>query len=170
VLTDLEGRIDMVIDGGPAAVGVESTVVDLTGDEPTILRPGAVTLEMLREVLPGVRHAAATARPGDQAMPAPGMLSKHYAPRAPLTLYRGDRARATSAIEADARAAAAAGQRVGILEADDTTAARLYAALRELDERGVDVILACDLADDTGISRAVRDRLRRAAARIVDLP
>jgi L-threonylcarbamoyladenylate synthase len=170
VLTDLEGRIDMVIDGGPTHVGVESTVVDLTGDTPTILRPGAVTLEMLREILPNVRYPTRESRSDDQAMPAPGMMSRHYAPRAPLTLYRGDRSRAASLLEADARAAAGAGQKVGILDGDDTTAARLYAALRELDERGVDVILACDLPDDTGISRAVRDRLLRAAAHIVDVP
>ena len=100
-------------------------------------------------------------------MRSPGLLSKHYAPRAPLTLYRGDPGRTAAALEADARRERAAGHSVGILADADITAPRLYAALRELDAAGVDLILGRDLPDDEGLSRAVRDRLLRAAARIV---
>jgi L-threonylcarbamoyladenylate synthase len=183
VLHDLAGRIDMIIDGGPTTVGVESTVLDLTGRDPMILRPGAVTIEMLRECLPNVRQASSAAL--DSASPrSPGLLTKHYAPRAPLTLYEGPRApeRLAGVIgEATVR-----GQEVGVLTprehlerftafgvrvADlgpstdpEAMAARLYAALRELDASGVDAIFA--LAPDVteGLGAALRDRLRRAAA------
>ena len=99
VLDDLNGRIDIVVDGGPTNLGIESTVVDLTGDVPVVLRPGAVTLEMLRKVVPTatmrdtlLENPASTG--GDAgslaaSMPSPGMLDKHYSPRAPMTLYEG---------------------------------------------------------------------------------
>ena len=167
VLEDLDGRIDLVIDGGATQVGLESTVVDLTTERPTILRPGAITIEMLREVAPGVRHREAAAVDEGQAQPSPGLLSKHYAPRAPLTLYRGIATRVAQAIEEEARRATAAGQKVGILAGEDLAAARLYAALRELDAQQVDRILAADTPDVGGISGAIRDRLSRAAARVV---
>ncbi len=196
VLADLDGRIDMVIDGGSTQVGVESTVLDLTGTVPTVLRHGAVTIEMLRAVLPEVQAQVAM-RPdtsaGD-AMRSPGLLSTHYAPRTPLTLYRGDPARARAALVAAARelsghgsrvavlafAEAAAGLRhavagsstptaiveVGSLRDIATVARRLYAALREADALGADVILMCDVVDGDGLAAAIRDRLQRAAARI----
>jgi L-threonylcarbamoyladenylate synthase len=183
VLADLDGRIDLVVDGGAATVGVESTVVDLTRDVPTVLRPGAVTLEMLREVLPQVRmRAASETASGAEPMASPGLLSRHYSPRAPLTLYEGQPAAVVARLAADARAKSAQGQQVAILAADDDrldgltvvrvglasdlpgVAARLYAALRELDAAGTDVILARGFPADTGIGVAIQDRLRRAAA------
>ena len=106
VLQDLEGRIDIVLDGGPTTVGVESTVLDLTTSRPMVLRPGAVTLEMLRELLPDVelrgdtgQHSEADTGP----LPSPGLLTQHYAPRVPMTLYEG--AHATARMIDDARAA-----------------------------------------------------------------
>ena len=190
VLDDLAGRIDMVIDAGPTPVGVESTVLDLTVDPPVVLRPGAITVEMLRTVIPAVGLGAVGGATGDGApMASPGLLSKHYAPRAPMTIYRGEPAAVTSALQAGVRAAVGKGQRVGVLVAagdvsalsdlsavigalgleDDAerTAARLYAALRELDAARVDLILARDIARDDGLWRAVRDRLHRAAARVI---
>lgn len=165
VLEDLDGRIDLVLDGGRTQVGVESTVLDLSGEAPEVLRPGAVTLEMLRPLLPGVRLRASTTEHGPQR--SPGLLSKHYSPRAPLTLYEGPPDRVLERMRADADAAQAAGRRVAVLVPDDdaaVTAARLYAALREFDAAGVDEILA-RLPDATGgLSHAVADRLRRAAA------
>lgn len=188
VLQDLAGRIDMVLDGGQTDVGIESTVLDLCGPVPTVLRPGAVTIAMLRELLPGVvaREASRDARDG--AMPSPGLLTRHYAPRAPFTLYEGaDHARVCARILAAARVALGQGQRVGVLAADedvtaltaepalhvvtlgslyalDTVAARLYAALRELDAAGLDVILGHGFPAGGGMGLAVRDRLRRAAS------
>jgi L-threonylcarbamoyladenylate synthase len=192
VLQDLDGRIDIVVDGGPTLVGVESTVLDLTSPEPTVLRPGAVTLEMLRAVLPVVHLRSATAAEG-AAMPSPGLLERHYAPRAPLTLYEGDTPGVLERLARDARAEATDGRLVGLMLADEdrratalhdlpTTihvatvgpasnlaaiAARLYAALRELDSAGVDVILARGFPTDTGLGLALQDRLRRAAGRTI---
>jgi L-threonylcarbamoyladenylate synthase len=191
VLEDLDGRIDMLLDGGPTFVGVESTVLDLTQDPPVVLRPGAVTLEALRAIVPDVAsRAPAPAASG--AMPSPGLLARHYAPRTPLTLYEGDAATTGAALLAAVREALAAGRRVGVLatreQADalrglpvviaelgserdaGQVASRLYAALRELDAAQLDVILAPDLPQKEGLWRAVRDRLRRAAAQPASTP
>ena len=191
VLQDLDGRIDLVLDGGTTTVGVESTVLDLSQDPPAILRPGAVTLEMLRELVPGVVRRETTATPRE-AMPSPGLLTKHYSPRTPLVLYEGERGRVIQRIHEDARSALLRGTSVGVLAAEgdalgrdhpaergkgawkvvycgserdlSTVAARLYDALRELDTAGVDVIFARSFPDDTGLGVAIQDRLRRAAA------
>jgi L-threonylcarbamoyladenylate synthase len=187
VIHDLNGRIDMVLDGGATDVGVESTVVDVTVDPPQVLRPGAITLEALQRIVPGVRIAS----PSDpnMSMSSPGLLAKHYAPRAPLTLYRGSAGAAREALVVAARAAIARRQRVGVLatigDADlldgipvvvaslgpdddaERAAERLYCALRELDIANVDVILAREAPHDQGLWRALRDRLRRAAADVV---
>jgi L-threonylcarbamoyladenylate synthase len=182
VLADLDGRIDLVLDGGATTVGIESTVLDLTGADPIVLRPGAVTEEMLRDLLPGVRGRDARAVEAGAAMRSPGLLPVHYAPRAPLTLYEGEPRAVIARLTADARHARERGERVGILAADedrldaadvvrvgsaadlDTVAARLYAALRELDARGVDRILARGFEHRGGLGTALQDRLRRAAA------
>ena len=185
VMHDLEGRIDMVIDGGPTEVGVESTVLDLTPDVPTVLRPGAVTIEMLRELLPNVRHTTVPGADLDVGpLPSPGMLSKHYSPKAPLTLYEGPRA--VERLAGVVGEATVRGQEVGVLvprehtqrfaafgvrvadlgPSDDPAAmaSRLYAALRELDSAGLDAIFALGIDGEGGLSAALRDRLRRAAA------
>jgi L-threonylcarbamoyladenylate synthase len=173
VLADLDGRIDIVLDGGPTQVGVESTVLDLSGDVPQVLRPGAVTVDMLRLLLPTVRlrdDAASAAGPHR----SPGLLAKHYSPRAPLTLYEGAPERVLERMRIDREAAEAAGRRIGLLETDDDAAqmaTRLYAALRELDAAGVDEIFARLPPATGGLSEAVADRLRRAAAgRVVRCP
>ncbi|MGE0591071.1 MAG: L-threonylcarbamoyladenylate synthase [Vicinamibacterales bacterium] len=209
VLDDLADRIDMVLDAGATDVGVESTVLDLTTDPPRILRPGAVSLEQLREVVPGVARRepvpagaasadtawAVNVAPGTaaaSAMPSPGMLSRHYAPRTPLTLVTGAPAEGGARLRALVEASLASGHRVGVLAYDpdlawcracgvqvagigpDTdpafVARRLYGALRELDAAGLDVLFVRDLAASDGLGPAVRDRLRRAAVRIVPAP
>jgi len=165
VLEDLDGRIDMVIDGGATQVGVESTVLDLSGDVPEVLRPGAVTIDMLRSLVPNVRLRGATQAAGAQR--SPGLLSRHYSPRAPLTLYEGPAASVLDRIRKDIEAAEASGRRVGLLLPDDDAAvmaARLYAALREFDADGVDEIFARLPQATDGLSEAIADRLRRAAA------
>jgi L-threonylcarbamoyladenylate synthase len=181
VLQDLDGRIDIVIDGGATSVGVESTVLDLTADVPTVLRPGAITIEMLRELLPNVRDRA-DLQVGP--MRSPGMLSKHYSPKAPLTLYEGPRA--VERLAGVVGEAIVRGQEVGVLvprehaarfqafgirvadlgSSDDVAvmAARLYAALRELDRPGIDAIFALGIEGNEGLRSALRDRLHRAAA------
>ncbi len=189
VLQDLDGRIDLVIDGGPTNVGIESTVLDLSHGRPRILRPGAVTASMLREVLAVDEDAPALAAGGP--MPSPGLLLKHYSPRAPLTVYEGPRAAVDARLTRDALAQLDAGHRVALLlavedeplvsrtwplqpsrleirylgAADDAqqVAAGLYAALRDLDAVPVDLILARSFPGE-GLGRAVADRMRRAAA------
>ena len=190
VLEDLDGRIDMVLDGGATDVGVESTVLDLTVDPPVVLRPSALSLEALRAIVPSV-----TTRSGrvvaDEGLPfaSPGLLSKHYAPRAHVTLYRGATAKVRDALRLAARDVLVTGKRVGILTTQDETealrdlgvvlvevgprsdenaiAARIYAALRECDAAGVDVVLAHDITRKDGLWRAIGDRLRRAATSVV---
>jgi len=191
VAADLDGRIDLILDGGPTAIGVESTVLDLTGPVPLVLRPGAVTIEMLRELLPdvGARGLASPAPDERQGMASPGLLARHYAPRTPLVLY-GRRDDDLRSLVREARAALDDGRAVGLLvttddratlaalgaplpalrvcELGDATdlagvAARLYAALRELDVAGLDRILAVELPATGGLAAAIADRLRRAA-------
>jgi L-threonylcarbamoyladenylate synthase len=185
VLEDLGGRIDAIVDGGPSPVGVESTIVDLSEQEPRLLRPGGLAAEAIEAVLgqPLLPAVAAV------APRAPGMLATHYAPRTPLVLVAGpaDAARARLAGELDQ--ALAAGRRVGLLLLDedhalrvpgivaepvgssfepDGVAARLFDGLRALDRAGLDVLFARDMADPTtGIGRALADRLRRAAQRVI---
>lgn len=189
VLDDLAGRIDLVVDGGPTDVGVESTVLDLSSEVPTILRPGAVSLEMLRKVLAHVEQRSPNT-PVRGAMPSPGMLERHYAPRAPLTVYDGEPSDAVARLVRDACASIAQGHRVGIMAADEdrgslaeverhgsraivmylgstqdlaTVASRLYAAMRELDASAVDRILVRGFSGEDGLAVAIRDRLRRAS-------
>jgi L-threonylcarbamoyladenylate synthase len=192
VLADLDGRIACVLDGGPCAVGVESTVLDLTTTPPCVLRPGGVSLEALREVMPNVTLAPHLAAPDvppaaeAEHAPArsPGQLERHYAPRARLEVWDGQGAEALAAVLANARVALAAGERVGALVPDQEAAAladagvqvvalgpvddlaeiarRLYAGLRTLDEQAVDRIF-CHTFGQAGLGLALRDRLRRAA-------
>jgi L-threonylcarbamoyladenylate synthase len=189
VLEDLDGRIDMVVDGGSTPVGVESTVLDLTGRVPIVLRFGAVSLLELRAVVPDVDVGARGVGSDMSPQPSPGMLSKHYAPRTPLVLYEGDREAVLEQLTMDARAAVSRGKWVGIIAADadavspatanvrvvrlgpETDAAeiakRLFAAFRELDAVGVDLILVRSFPAEDGLGMAVQDRLRRAAIQIV---
>lgn len=137
-----------VLDGGPCDVGVESTIVDLTGPA-ALLRPGGVPVEAIEAVIGPVRRGGATA--------APGNLAAHYAPRARLV--------ATDDPDGEAARHRALGRRVEILRAREPVAYAnaLYAALRALDARAPDVIVA-EWAATGGLGDAVNDRLRRAAA------
>jgi L-threonylcarbamoyladenylate synthase len=185
VLADLGGRIDIILDGGATTVGLESTVIDLAHRPPTVLRPGAVDPEALRAVVPNVGTRRRAVGHGGTRMPSPGMLPKHYAPATPLTLFEGDRAAAIAEIVRTAQRHVDRGQSVAVLafaedleqlrglrvhvldlgnEADPpAVASRLYAALREGDELGVDVILIRNITNDHPLSTAIQDRLRRAA-------
>ncbi|HST88599.1 MAG TPA: L-threonylcarbamoyladenylate synthase [Ktedonobacterales bacterium] len=187
VLADLDGRIDCVLDAGPCAVGVESTVLDLTVNPPRILRPGGVTLEALCTIIPDVRGPAETTEATANSMAvarAPGQMERHYAPRTRLIVFDGEGGKALNAIRREAVAALARGERVGALLPDEEAGAlaglavtvaalgssadlgaisrRLYAALRELDERRLDLILAHTFGRE-GLGLALWDRLRRAA-------
>ncbi len=175
VLEDLDGRIDAVIDSGETTLGLESTVVDICAEPPTLYRPGMVTFEQIQALCPSL----VAYRDGASALQAsPGLGLKHYSPRARVILLE--------AADPDnllplATQLQAAGETVGLmlpsnlrmpapylvfpwgdLEDAETLARRLFAGLRELDAAGATVIV-CPLPEDKGLGVAIRDRLIRAA-------
>jgi L-threonylcarbamoyladenylate synthase len=169
----LDGRVDLILDGGPTAGGLESTVLDLTVDPPRVLRPGLVTIAQLEGVLGAIDWNEASRNRGGPAR-SPGLMERHYAPRAKLQCV--DRKSAAVVQEL-----LTIGNRVGWLRlrpsADvpegivvidmpsdaDTYAAQLYAALHELDDAGVNEIVV-DLPPQGDAWLAIHDRLRRASA------
>ena len=161
VLDELDGRIDLVLDGGPTTLGIESTVVDLTGAVPELLRPGGVTLEDLRDALGEVRHRERVAAPESEAATSPGQFLRHYAPTTPLVLVDGGpelRGELIAALGERGREAAPVD-----LPLDPAHAAReLYARLRAADAADV-AVLVVSMAIPEGLGRAVNDRLYRAA-------
>lgn len=177
VLTDLSGRIDAVLDGGACPVGIESTVLDLTGDTPTILRPGTVTREDLEDVLQ--THVAESGFDAERPR-APGMKYRHYAPRAELIVFAArPEEEMRILLSNNLAAAAASGRRAGLLaparfrscgdaafrDLGDGTAVdyarHLYAGLRALDAAGVDLIFIPGIPP-AGIGLAVMNRLAKA--------
>ncbi|HHV78808.1 MAG TPA: threonylcarbamoyl-AMP synthase [Firmicutes bacterium] len=188
VLEDLEGRIDVVLDGGPTGIGVESTVLDITSTPAVVLRPGGVTLEQLQEVLGenSVKLHEAVLHPSrsPKKVTSPGMKYKHYAPRAEVLLVSGNLPDVVRRVTQLAYEMAAAGKKVGILACAETAhlyppefkvlqtgsrdaleevAASLFSRLREFDELGMDVIVA-EAYPEKEMGVAVMNRLIRAAA------
>lgn len=175
VLAGLGGRIDLILDGGPTPGGIESTVLDLTGTPPRVLRPGLVTPADIEHVIGLVLRPPAQTSAVSGPQRSPGMLGRHYAPRVPLDCVSEEQAGGCVA------AWHAQGRRVGWLTfapPDAGTAdvlmlqmpadpaaygARLYDALHALDAAGVDRIVV-SLPPDTEEWLAIRDRLRRAAS------
>lgn len=188
VADELAGRVDLILDGGACAQGVESTVVSVVGDTVSILRLGATTVEQITHALPGVtvHLAGPTSDPGNAsgrqagetrdasgpnaALPSPGMTDRHYAPRTPLRLV-------------DTPSATPPGGRWGLIALGDVSrleggfaearslsttgdlaeaAANLFAVMRELDGLGLEGIVAVGVPDE-GLGRAINDRLRRAS-------
>jgi L-threonylcarbamoyladenylate synthase len=166
VLEGLGGRIAAILDCGPCSVGVESTVLDLSGPQPHLLRPGGVPLEA---IVARIGPVALGAPPADAAAPrAPGQLASHYAPRLPVRL-EATLVGADEALLAFGAPLAGAGAMFNLSPGGDTTeaAARLFAGLRSLDALGAREGLrgiAAMAVPDTGLGRAINDRLRRAAA------
>jgi L-threonylcarbamoyladenylate synthase len=179
VLDDLDGRIDAVLDGGPTAVGVESTVLDPTQTPMVLYRPGAVTADMLTAATgcPVTVYAPPITTTAPEGLPSPGVGIRHYAPRARLLLFHPT-ADVLGAMRA--RLGNTTGK-LGILLPDNwpalpgavvfpwgswsdqaSLAHRLFAGLRDLDAAGVDVIL-CPLPAGEGVAPALRDRLEKAA-------
>lgn len=183
VAEDMDGRIEMIIDGGDVELGLESTIVDLTAGNPVILRPGYITVQMLEEVLGDVEEDAAMMRDDSgQAPRAPGMKYRHYAPRGDLTIVAGEEERVVEYINAqiDARreyniktgvmsTAASAGQyhadvcrSVGDRKDEASIARELYRVLREMDDENVEMIYA-EAFDAFGLGQAIMNRLLKAA-------
>lgn len=182
VLEDLEGRVDIVLDAGPVTIGLESTIVDVTQSPPVILRPGGLPLEALRAFAPDIAVQARFLEADSETAAAPGQFLRHYAPRAVLEVFDGPRVEVLAAMRARADDWSRQGKSVGVLALDEdagafaemaverlgpedvlaTAGQRLFAALRALDDRSVDVILA-RLPEPAGLGLAIRDRLYRAA-------
>ncbi|NLW21218.1 MAG: threonylcarbamoyl-AMP synthase [Clostridiales bacterium] len=178
VLDDLEGLIPLVLDGGPSQVGLESTVVDVTGGHPRILRPGAVTPEMIAMAVGECQVADAVMRQlaPQEAAPSPGMRHRHYAPRARMTLVEGPPEAArerllrlaqgrddTWVLALEGLLPRTPGLQLRSLGRDAREAAhRLFHLLREADQQGVRQIYAQTLPRD-GLGLAVMNRLARAA-------
>ncbi|MDE0172966.1 MAG: L-threonylcarbamoyladenylate synthase [Defluviicoccus sp.] len=160
VVETLGDAIDLVIDDGPCTVGIESTVVDLGGETPALLRPGGLPAEEI-EALTGP-----LARPGDPDTPrSPGQLASHYAPALPLRIGGGDpeHGEALLSFGPDTPSGAAVERNLSPSGNPVEAAANLFAALHALDRSGCTGIVAMPVPE-TGLGRAIMDRLRRAAA------
>lgn len=156
VADDLGDAVDLILDGGPCPIGVESTIVDVTGDTPLLLRPGGVTREAIESEI------GSLGTPDDASVRAPGMLASHYAPRAPLRLNAQDAApgEVLLAFGPDAPAGA-----VNLSASGDLVeaAANLFAMLRDLDDAEPGAIAVMPVPEH-GLGVAINDRLARAAA------
>ncbi|MDR2708304.1 MAG: threonylcarbamoyl-AMP synthase [Nitrososphaerota archaeon] len=187
VYTDLNGKIDAILDGGPTNIGVESTVLDLSIDPPLLLRPGATTFEDIQAILPNVllHHSIINSEQNVDIKQArsPGMLHKHYAPNAEMLLIDGAIQDIISKITTLAEQYRREGKKIGILATDetqkeyatmntvksmgsrlnlDTIANNLFKKLREFNESPVDIILAESVPTD-GMGLAIMNRLQKAS-------
>lgn len=183
VFEDMDGRIDMILDGGEVGIGLESTIIDLTVTPPQILRPGYITEAMLTRVL-GQVDTDKTILDGDcgEAPKAPGMKYRHYAPKGEMTIVTGKEERVVQYINEQTALLKEKGRKVGVIgsqemldqyEADvvknigsrtdeDTIAKNLYRVLREFDDEGVEIIYSEGFAN-SGMGQAIMNRLLKAA-------
>ena len=166
VAAQLADRIAGIVDGGPCSVGVESSIISLTGEKPTVLRPGAITPEMFAKVLGDVAIKASTSKPG-QPMLAPGQCDTHYRPQVPL--YYGEIPAGYTLPEHTVRIAF--GTQAGPIPATVNLSAtgdmveatsKLYAFMHDLDKTEYDLILV-DPIPNKGVGMALNDRLKRAS-------
>ena len=163
-LSDYLGEADQILDGGPCQVGVESTIIDCTGDVPRILRPGAVTVAMIEEstgLVVGDSGSSSDASVDEEQIRVSGSLDSHYAPVATVVLDQSPVAGQGFIAMADL-ATPDGVVRLAAPKSDDEFARVLYAALRTADEKGLKSVVVAQPAGD-GISVAIRDRLKRAA-------
>jgi len=183
VMDDLDGHVDMVLDGGSTSIGVESTILNLVSDVPTLLRPGGISLEALREFIPTIDYHPQYLAEDADAVPSSGTLLKHYSPTAEVIIFRGqDDAKVFSVMREAIYNAQAENRAIGVmvLDADvdqfddfdvtigrlgatvDDSALRLFSVLRDLDKQGVSLVLA-RAPEQIGLGLAVWDRLVRAS-------
>ena len=183
VKEDLTGKIDMIVDGGPVDIGVESSILDVTVDPPMILRPGAITKEMFEDLIGEVTIDQTLIKPDSKIVPkAPGMKYRHYAPKADLTIVEGCMENVIDSINHLADEKIREGFKVGIIgteesidkyvqgdikcvgtrEDEATIANHLYGILREFDTDKVEYIFS-ESFDRDGIGSAVMNRLLKAA-------
>ncbi|MDD3335333.1 MAG: L-threonylcarbamoyladenylate synthase [Eubacteriales bacterium] len=185
VLNDMQGKLEIILDGGECQVGLESTVIDLTSTIPTVLRPGGITPEMLQSVLGEVQVSDSVMRPlrpGEKAL-SPGMRYRHYAPSGKLTMVKGEPSRVAAVIKRLANEKNSEGQSVrifafeehlsayqgmdvvsiGSLSNPETVAHKLFSVLRQADGDQVPILYS-EILPAQGLGLAIMNRLGRAAA------
>lgn len=189
MVDDMEGRIDMIIDGGMVGMGLESTIVDMTCDPPMILRPGFVTKEMLEKVIGTVEYDSAIfEKPGEDVHPkAPGMKYRHYAPSGDFTMYQGEEKAVAEEIVRQAMVRQKQGYKVGVIttnrhrelysklaeenievvaigdeERPETIANNLYKVLRDFDKNNTEYIYG-ETFEEKNLGQAIMNRLTKAA-------
>ena len=183
VIFDLDGKIDLVIDGGAVDIGLESTIVDVTGDVPVILRPGFITEEMLSEAIGRVEidEVVKSLSPDKDLKPkAPGMKYRHYAPRGKMTIYKGSHSKVVERINEEI--SKLEGKKTGVLATDETKsyykadiiislgsredgesiAHNLFDALRKFDDEDVEFIYS-EGFDENKLGFAIMNRLHKSA-------
>ena len=181
VVEDLDGKVDVILKGEPCRVGIESTVLDVTGETPMILRPGILTAEQIEAAIgrkvqidPAALHTAeemkeiAAGRKADDVIPkAPGMKYKHYAPKADMLIVEGARNDVKREIQRLKELNEKLGSKVGVLLFEEKAfieaAHDFFAKLRDLDHQDVDLILAGALSDTDGVGFAVMNRMLKSA-------
>lgn len=183
VIEDMDGRVDMILDGGEVGIGLESTIIDLTVTPPQILRPGYVTLDMLEEVLGQVDvDKTILSNESGLAPKAPGMKYRHYAPAGELTIVDGETKQVVAYINKETGKLQESGQKVGVIgsletkdqygadvvknigsrQDEEAIAKNLYRILREFDDEKVEVIFS-ESFSGTGMGQAIMNRLLKAA-------
>ena len=183
VIEDLSHAVDMILDGGQVGIGIESTIVDFTEEVPIILRPGYISLEMLRKELGEVRMDRGLLKEGDSARPkAPGMKYRHYAPKADLTIVEGETEKVIAKINELAQEAQEKGEQIGIIctretlsrypngivkctgsrEEEESIALHLYEVLRDFDKCQVTAIYS-ESFNTPRMGQAIMNRLLKAA-------
>jgi L-threonylcarbamoyladenylate synthase len=183
VQEDLEGRIEMIVDGGKVEIGLESTIIDMTVKPPVILRPGGITGDMLEAVIGEVKMGASNlADDSEEAPKAPGMKYRHYAPKGKLVIIQGDLEDEVLAIKKLVEEKVLDKKKVGVIATKETfnqyeagviknigsrkdlatIATNLYGILREFDQEGVEYIYSESIPVD-GIGNAIKNRLDKAA-------
>ncbi len=183
VVDDLKGRVEYIIDGGPCNVGVESTVLDVTGEIPVILRPGGVTREMLERIVGKVEADTVIEVKDGQKPRSPGMKYRHYSPKAEMFLVSGDNDKVIEHINSMTDKNKKSGLKVGVLSTRENIdrytadtvisvgsinspadiAANLFDSLRKFDEKNVDIIYS-ETFSEAGIGKAVMNRLKKASS------
>lgn len=178
MIEDMDGRIEGIVDGGACGVGVESTIIDLTGESPRLLRPGGLPLEALCEVLGEIEVDSAVRAPlkAGESPKAPGMKYRHYAPKAPVTVVTGDSRAAADYIRAHADShtgvicfeeyrdlfGESVVRSIGSVQDRSEQARRIFDALRTFDQTAVTAIFA-QCPDEEGLGLAIANRLKKAA-------
>ncbi len=183
-IEDLQGKIEYILGGEKSEVGLESTIIDCSVNPPCVLRPGGITLEMLRSVEPNIYiDPAVMEKPSQDLTPrAPGMKYRHYAPKAPLTIVQGDLKKTIAKINEIVQNYIEQGKEVGIIATEETKeayprgmvlslgsrknleeiGANLFETLRRFDDAKVDLILS-EAFEEKGFGVAVMNRLKKSA-------